>query len=90
MVDQNNIPHEDYDKLVLLNKELQEKINKLEEKLKKYTSPTRNKKYYEAHKEKIKEMCKKNIPSTEKKKEYNKRYYIKKKQDNQEKNDIQK
>jgi hypothetical protein len=76
------------------NNELQEKIKLLEqelnetkEHLKKYTSPIRNKIYYEAnkekHKQKVKEYKEKiNYNSTlapEKKKEYAKQAYINKK-----------
>ncbi len=61
-------------------------IEELREHLKKYTAPTRSKKYYENHKEEIKEKrgeynkeyCK-NL-SNEKKAEYNKKYYLKKKE----------
>ena len=61
-------------------------IEELREHLKKYTAPTRSKKYYENHKEEIKEKrgeynkeyCKK--LSAEKKAEYNKKYYLKKKE----------
>jgi len=51
----------------------------LKEQLKKYTSPARNKKYYENHKEEIKQKNKETITS-EKKKEYNQRYNLKKKE----------
>jgi hypothetical protein len=67
--------------------ELNNKIKFLEEKLKKYTAPERNKRYYESHKE---ELIKKNKeykklnkpsykPSPEKIKEYNKKAYEKRK-----------
>jgi CHASE3 domain sensor protein len=60
-------------------------INELKEKLKKYTAPSRYKKYYENHKEEIKEKVKeyrekteyKKLPSPEKAKEYRKRAYEK-------------
>jgi hypothetical protein len=62
-------------KLILLEKENKE----LKEHLKKYTAPIRSKKYYENHKtELLNKMKEKPIPS-EKKKEYNKNYYLKKK-----------
>ena len=64
-------------------------LNELEEskiKLRKYTAPARNKKYYETHKEeikvKVKERAKKNPPKTtdpELRKIHNKKYYEKKK-----------
>ena len=65
--------------------------NELKEKLKKYTAPKRNKTFYENHKEEIikknKEYIKKNKdnlkkPDPEKIKEYNKRAYEKRKQQN--------
>jgi hypothetical protein len=76
---------------------LKEKIKSLEnelsivtEKLKKYTSPDRNKKYYANHKDEIKHKIKEyNIQnnimvSSEKRKEYNKRAYLKRKEKNKE------
>lgn len=65
--------------------------NELKEKLKKYTAPKRNKTFYENHKEEIikknKEYIKKNKdnlkkPDPEKIKEYNKKAYEKRKQQN--------
>lgn len=65
--------------------------NELKEKLKKYTAPKRNKTFYENHKEEIikknKEYIQKNKnnlkkPDPEKIKEYNKRAYEKRKQQN--------
>lgn len=67
-------------------KELEEKNAKLEEELqatkehlKKYTAPARNKKHYEANKEVIKSREYKTIVSEEKRAEYNKRAYQKRK-----------
>ena len=69
--------------------ELYEKIKKLEEentelknKLKTYTAPTRNKNYYENHKEDIIQKSKeyKDNLAPEKKKEYARRAYLKKKE----------
>jgi hypothetical protein len=69
--------------------ELTEKIKKLEEencelkqKLKTYTAPTRHKNYYENHKDDIKQKTKeyKENLSIEKKKEYARRAYLKKKE----------
>ena len=57
---------------------LEEENSTLKEQLKKYTSPARNKKYYETHKEEIKQKNKETI-TPEKKREYNQRYNLKKK-----------
>lgn len=74
---------------VLLQNEilsLKQENEQLKEHLKKYTNPDRKKKYYEAHKEEIlKKAAEKNIDkeynvSKEKKKEYNRRAYLKRKQ----------
>jgi hypothetical protein len=68
------------------NYELKEKLFILEKEnedlklhLKKYTAPTRSKKYYESHKEELLNKMKENPISSDKKKEYNKNYYLKKK-----------
>lgn len=63
------------------NKILKIKVKELEEKLKKYTNPERNRKYYHSNKEKIKsKKYKSNYkPSKEQRKIYNKRYREKKK-----------
>jgi len=70
------------DKLIEENKLLKEKINELTEHLKKYTAPKRNKKFYENHKEELKQKAKeyKENISVEKKKEYARRAYLKKKE----------
>jgi hypothetical protein len=69
-------------------KELENEVNILKEKLKNYTAPKRSKKFYENHKEEIKQKNREykektnynsNIPK-EKKKEYNKIAYLKKKE----------
>jgi hypothetical protein len=72
-------------------KDLYEKLlidyNLIKDKLKTYTAPKRNKIFYENHKDEIKEKVKeyrlktgyKNIPTTEQKKEYNKKAYEKRK-----------
>ena len=77
------------EKLIEENKLLKEKINELTEHLKKYTTPPRNKKFYENHKEKIikkvmeyKEKNKDKKQYPEKIKEYNRRAYLKRKQKN--------
>jgi len=68
-------------------KELEEKVVLLEtelvetkDHLKKYTAPTRGKKYYEKNKEKLLENMKANPPSPEQIKEKNKRAYLKRKE----------
>ena len=74
----DNIKNENEDlkeKLMLLEKENEE----LKEHLKKYTAPARNKKYYETHKEKLLHKMKETPIAPDKKKEYNKNYYFKKK-----------
>lgn len=58
-----------------INNENLNRINELSEKLKKYTAPSRNKTYYNKNKEKIIEKIKKNKPSSDKTKEYNKKSY---------------
>ena len=72
------------------NEKLKQKVTELEEKLKKYTAPARSKVYYENHKEEHKQRVKayiektgyntNSIVSSDKKKEYNKRAYLKKKE----------
>jgi len=80
------------DELTKENNELKDKIIQLSEHLKKYTSPERNKRYYENHKEEIikkvmdykqknKDKIKKRDP--EKVKEYNKKAYLKRKHKNE-------
>lgn len=60
--------------------ELREKVTDLEEKLKKYTAPSRSKKFYENHKEELLEKMKKYKPSPEKLKEINHKAYLKRKE----------
>lgn len=70
-----------------LQKEYELKINELKEHLKKYTAPSRNKKYYENHRDEIIQKSKeykektgnKKVVSQEKIKEYNKKAYEKRK-----------
>lgn len=67
------------------NLELKNKIIELEEKLKKYSNPKRNKTFYENHKEEIKKMTReyrKNLDK-DKIKEYNRRAYLKRKEKNE-------
>ena len=47
------------------NEEMKNKIIELEERLKKYTAPTRSKTYYENHKEELLEKMKKYKPTPE-------------------------
>ena len=59
--------------------QLKKELDETKLHLKKYTAPARGKRFYESHKEVIKEKVKEYL-TPEKKKEYNKRYYDKKKQ----------
>jgi hypothetical protein len=68
------------------NAELKQKIVELEERLKKYTAPSRSKTYYENHKEELLEKMKKYKPTPEQIKERNKKAYLKRK--NMEKNEL--
>ncbi len=73
------------DKLRLKDEEinrLQTELNETKEHLKKYTAPIRNKNYYSSHKEEMIEKMKeyKNNLSSEKKKEYARTAYLKKKE----------
>lgn len=74
------------DDLIKENELLKEKIKLLEEELnetkvhlKKYTAPSRNKNYYQNHKEIIIEKVKNNPIDPEKKKEYNRTSYLRRK-----------
>ena len=64
------------------NKKLQDELTKTREHLKKYTAPSRSKTFYENHKEELLEKMKSNPIPSEKRKEYNKNYYLKKKKEN--------
>lgn len=71
---------------------LEKELSETKDHLKKYTAPKRSKKYYEEHKEeliqKMKEYKQKKPPkpiSSEKRKEYNKIAYLKKKEKLQKK-----
>ena len=72
------------------NQRLQNELTATKEHLKKYTAPSRNKTFYENHKEDLLEKMRLNPISSEKRKEYNKRYYLKKKEkeEKEEVNDI--
>lgn len=69
---------------------LENEIDKLKEHLKKYTAPSRNKTYYEKHRDDIIQRVKnykettqyKYTPTPEQKKEYNKKAYLKRKEKN--------
>ena len=69
------------------NKQLENEVNELKEKLKKYTAPSRSKTYYENHKDEIIQKTKKYKETTnyyatipvEKKKEYARTAYLNKK-----------
>ncbi|QKF94704.1 hypothetical protein QKU48_gp1246 [Fadolivirus algeromassiliense] len=69
------------------NDELRKEIEELKEHLKKYTAPSRSKRFYENHKEEIiqktKNYSKTHKPSKEKMQEYNKRAYLKRKEKQQ-------
>ena len=66
--------------LKLENEEMKNKIIELEERLKKYTAPTRSKTYYENHKEELLEKMKKYKPTPEQIKERNQKAYLKRKE----------
>jgi hypothetical protein len=73
------------------NDELKQKITELEERLKKYTNGDNHKRYYEKHKKQIKEqganyLKKLKNENPEKLKEYRRTYYLKKKEEMQNKN----
>lgn len=71
------------DKIKILQQEneiLKFELQETKEHLKKYTSPERNKKFYEEHKEELLDKMKLRPISSEKRKEYNKKYYLKKKE----------
>ena len=61
------------------NENLKIELQDTKEHLKKYTSPDRCKKYYEGNKEKLLNKMKENPIPSEKRKEYNKNYYLNKK-----------
>ena len=66
------------------NKQLKQRVSELEEKLKSYTNPDRNKKYYENNKDKFIESSNKRLEklketNPDKLKEYRQRAYLKRK-----------
>jgi len=70
----------DYDAILQENNLLKKENQELKEHLKKYTAPKRNVKYYENHKEELLKKMKDNPTSTEKRKEYNKISYQRRKE----------
>ena len=62
------------------NEDLKNKVVELEEKLKKYTAPSRSKIYYENHKDELLEKMKKYKQTPEQNKERNRKAYLKKKE----------
>jgi hypothetical protein len=70
---------EDIDSLKQRIKDLEQENEELKTHLKKYTAPKRYKKYYENHKEELLTKMKEKPIASEKRKEYNKNYYLKKK-----------
>lgn len=71
-------------------KEADEKLDKMREHLDKYTKPTRNKRFYENHKDEIKALNSeyRKTVSKEKIKEYNKRAYERRKAKLLQKSDL--
>ena len=84
------------EELIIKNKSLEEELQKIKEELyttkehlKKYTSPTRHKTYYENHKEEILEKMKQKPPlDKEKRKEINQKAYLKRKEKTKEPQNI--
>ena len=68
---------------------LEKELNDTKEHLKKYTAPKRSKVYYENHKEEIQLKTKDRVIPQDKKKEYNKNYYLRKKEKNKESNNLE-
>jgi predicted RND superfamily exporter protein len=66
----------------LLNKikSLEEELEKTKEHLKKYTAPSYKKIYYENNKEKLLEKMKSNPVPSDKRKEYNRQSYLRRKE----------
>ena len=68
---------------------LRNELNQTKEHLKKYTSPARHKNYYENHREEILEKMKLKPPmDKDKRKEINRRAYLKKKEKTKENENI--
>ena len=66
------------------NKILKEELEKTKEHLKKYTAPPSRKEYYLKNREKIIEKVKSNQVSSEKRKEYNRISYLRRKEKHNE------
>jgi hypothetical protein len=66
----------------LLNKikQLEQELNETKKHLKKYTAPDRSKVYYENNKDKINNKSKQDLKCKEKRKEYNKISYLRRKE----------
>jgi hypothetical protein len=62
------------------NLKLKTELTVIKEHLKKYTAPKRHKAYYENHKADLLQKMKLTPISSDKRKEYNKNYYLKKKE----------
>ena len=62
------------------NNKLKSELDETKKHLKKYTAPKRNKKYYENNKEELLNKMKMNPIPSDKRKEYNKNYYLKRKE----------
>ena len=74
-------------KIIILEEEnlkLRTELKEIKEHLKKYTAPFRHKIYYETHKEEILNKQKTYIVPDEKKKEYARKAYLKKKEKEKE------
>lgn len=92
----NNDLLEKYNQLKLDYDNLLKEKEALEVRLKKYTAPERKKKFYEVHKEEIKQKVKEHREKTgykptvtdEKRKEYNRRAYLKRKEKMEQNNEI--
>lgn len=61
-------------------KQLEQELNETKDHLKKYTAPKRSKTYYEKHKDEINNKYKQDPNHKEKRKEYNKISYLRRKQ----------
>jgi hypothetical protein len=75
-MDKDNIISQLENEIIILQKQNKD----LEERLKKYTAPSRSKTYYENHKEELLEKMKKYKPTPEQIKEKNKKAYLKRKE----------
>ena len=79
-----DITEESYNKLKEENKKLEEENNTLKERLKKYTNPARNKKYYEKNKDNVIKKANDRLKTLPKEKlqEYRRNAYLKRKEKN--------